>query len=186
MSFKTRDGIKVFTRVDWRARPAKGALAPLGKLRTLVYHHGGPVGGPRWTFNAAAETCRSWQNFHMDSHGWSDIGYHLLMDGRGRLYLGRPANKLGAHVLAENTGRIGLNYMQDGRRSGLTVFQKRTTRKLFARAHGRLGLPALKDLANGPPGVAVLGHREVPGQATECPGDLIAADVHSIIKEFLK
>jgi hypothetical protein len=30
----------------------------------------------------------------------------------------------------------------------------------------------------------VFGHREVPNQSTECPGDLILRDVHRIIREF--
>jgi N-acetylmuramoyl-L-alanine amidase len=93
MSWKTGDGIKVFTRADWKARPPKGQLAPLGAMRSAVMHHGGPVGGPRWTFKDAAGTCRSWQNFHMDNHGWLDIGYHILVDGLGRLYLGRPTDR---------------------------------------------------------------------------------------------
>lgn len=185
MSWKTGDGIKVFTRADWKARPPKGQLAPLGDMRSAVMHHGGPVGGPRWTFRAASETCRSWQNFHMDNHGWLDIGYHILVDARGRLYLGRPTDRLGAHVLNENTGRVGINFMQDGRSHALTGLQKGTLRKLFRHEHTHLGLPALKDLVKHPGSEwGVFGHREVPNQSTECPGDLILADVHRIIREF--
>jgi hypothetical protein len=87
----------------------------------------------------------------MDSHGWLDIGYHILVDARGRLYLGRPTDRLGAHVLNENTGRVGINFMQDGRSHPLTPSQKKTLRKLFRHEHARLGLPALE------------GSREAPG-----------------------
>lgn len=186
MSWKTGDGIRVYTRDDWDARPPRGALSSLGPLRSVVIHHGGPVGAPRWTFKAAAQTCRDWQRFHQDdpAHRWLDIGYHILVDARGRLYLGRPTDKLGAHVLAQNTGRVGINFMQDGRSHGLTFFQKRTLRKLFRHEHDRLGLPALKDLVKHPGSEwGVFGHREVPGQSTECPGDLILRDLKSIIRE---
>lgn len=184
MSWTTGDNIRVYTRADWGARPPRGTLAPLGKLRTAVIHHGGPVGRPRWTKAAAAQTCRDWQRFHQDTNGWLDIGYHYLVDARGRLYEGRPPNKLGAHVLNENTGRVGINFMQDGRYYGLTFLQRRTLRKLFRSEHKRLGLPALKDLSTRPGDYAVLGHREVPNQSTECPGSEILTDLHKIIRDF--
>jgi hypothetical protein len=187
MSWWTGDRIRVYTRKDWGAKAPRGPYADLGPLRTAVIHHGGPVGGPRRTFKAAAQTCRDWQAFHQNpapkGRGWNDIGYHILVDAWGRLYLGRPADKLGAHVLGQNTGRVGINFMQDGRKYGLTRGQKRTLRKLFRHDHDRLGLPALRELSNRPGDFAVLGHREVPEQSTECPGDLILRDLHTIIKE---
>lgn len=185
MSWRTGDRIKVYTRDDWGARPPKGVYSNLGPIKSVVIHHGGPVGAPRWTFDAAAQTCRDWQAYHQDHNGWTDIGYHLLVDALGRLYVGRPTDKLGAHVLAQNTSRVGINFMQDGRSHGLTFMQRRTLRKLFRHEHKRLGLPALKDLANHPGSeFGVFGHREVPGQATECPGNLILSDLREIIREF--
>jgi hypothetical protein len=186
MSWKTGDGIKVFTRKDWGAKPPKAAYTPLGPLRSVVIHHGGPVGGPRWTFAKAAQTCRDWQAFHQGpQRGWNDIGYHYLVDARGRLYEGRPPTALGAHVLSQNTGRVGINFMQDGRSHGLTGGQRKTLRKLMRSGHERLGLPPLRNLAKHPGSEwGVFGHREVPDQPTECPGGLILADLHAILREF--
>lgn len=185
--FVTKDGLVVYERRDWGARAPRGNYASLGDLQCAVIHHGGPVGARRMTKAAAAATCRSWQAYHMDdpAHGWTDIGYHLLVDGLGRIYLGRPTWALGAHVLKENSHRVGINFMQDGRFYDLNVAQRRTLRKLFAKPHHKLGLPALKDLAKHPGADwGVFGHREVPGQSTECPGDLILRQVHTMIKEF--
>ncbi len=186
MSWKTGDGIRVFTRKDWGAKPPKTNYTPLGDLRSAVLHHGGPVGGPRWTFNAAAQTCRDWQAFHQGpQRGWNDIGYHYLVDGLGRLYEGRPVWALGAHVEQQNSHRVGINFMQDGRTHGLTFAQRRTLRKLMKTDHDRLKLPALRKLANhAGADFGVFGHREVPGQSTECPGNKMLADIHKIIKEF--
>jgi hypothetical protein len=185
MSYKTADGIRVYTRSNWKAKPPKGSYASLGELRSVVIHHGGPVGRPRLFFRTAAQTCRDWQAYHQNSNGWNDIGYHYLVDALGRLYTGRPSTVLGAHVLGENSHRVGINFMQDGRYHGLTRAQKRTLRKLFAKPHHKLGLPALQTLVNHPGGDwGVFGHRQVPGQATECPGDKIAADLRAIIREF--
>jgi hypothetical protein len=186
MSWRTGDGIRVYTREDWGAQPPRMAYSDLGPIRSVVIHHGGPVGAPRRTKAAASQTCRDWQAYHQNTNRWSDIGYHYLVDARGRLYEGRPPDKLGAHVLAQNTGRVGINFMQDGRYYGLTFLQKRTLRKLFRHGHNRLGLPALKNLANHPGSEwGVFGHREVPGQSTECPGDLILRDLKKILKEFV-
>jgi len=186
MSFQTADGIRVFRRADWGAKPPKGAYSRQPYKRSLVYHHGGDEGKPRPTFDAMAKTLRSWQAFHQGpQRGWLDIGYHFLMDGLGRIYVGRPSTAIGAHVLEENTGRLGLCFVQDGRRYGLTDDQEETVRKLFKGPHRLLGLPALKDLArHSGDDWGVFGHREVPRQATECPGDKIAADMHRIIRSF--
>jgi hypothetical protein len=74
--------------------------------------------------------------------------------------------------------------MQDGRFHGLNEAQEWTLRKLFRVKHKRLGLPALKTLANHPgDDWGVFGHREVLNNS-ECPGDRMLADLHKLIKEF--
>jgi N-acetylmuramoyl-L-alanine amidase len=187
VSFKTADDIRVYTRGDWDARPVNGSYAALGPLRSVVIHHGGPVGAPRMTFKDAAQTCRDWQAYHQNTNGWTDIGYHYLVDGLGRMYRGRPVWAMGAHVLRQNTGRVGINFMQDGRYHRLTEQQRETLIKLFRKKHKALDLPAFADLVNHPgDDWGVFGHRQVPGQATECPGDLIAADLARIIRSFVR
>jgi N-acetylmuramoyl-L-alanine amidase len=184
MSWKTGDGIRVFTRADWDARRPRTDYDSLGQVRSAVIHHGGPVGAPRWTFTTAAQTLRSWQDYHMDFHGWNDLGYHFAMDALGRLYEGRPPTALGAHVAAQNSHRVGIVLMQDGRFHGTRFAQRGTLRKLVKSEHDRLGLPALGRLVKHPGAEwGVFGHREVPGQSTECPGREILADVHKILKE---
>lgn len=45
---------------------------------------------------------------HINRRGWSDIGYHHLIDRDGTLAVGRPWNKTGAHVRGRNTGTRGV------------------------------------------------------------------------------
>ncbi|QJT71317.1 endolysin [Vibrio phage vB_VcorM_GR28A] len=40
--------------------------------------------------------------------GWSDIGYHLVIERDGTLVLGRPWNRTGAHVKGQNTLNFGI------------------------------------------------------------------------------
>lgn len=42
------------------------------------------------------------------ARGWSDIGYHDLIDRDGTVMTGRPINRNGAHVFGRNTGTIGV------------------------------------------------------------------------------
>jgi N-acetylmuramoyl-L-alanine amidase len=39
--------------------------------------------------------------------GWSDIGYHGVIEHDGGFYQGRPDNTLGAHVEGHNNGSLG-------------------------------------------------------------------------------
>lgn len=174
MSYRTDAGIIVYERdKDFWLRKPRGT-SPLGPLKKFTFHHGGPVGGYRETFAEAVETWQSWQHFHMETNGWADIGYHFGMDARGRLYEGRDDDVLGAHVGGWNTGNLGLNVMQDGRFFALTPAQRRTVQLLFEFGIPRRDIPPLKQLVRSPdPAKGVYTHRELPAQATVCPGDLI-------------
>lgn len=157
-------GLKIFSRERWGARPPKAPLASAGPIREATIHHGGVVGGHRMTFAHGAATARSWQDFHMDARGWLDIGYTFLIDGRGRLYEGRPVGKLPAAVTGSNANSVAFNFMLDGDRWSLNWFERRTLKVLFEKGVPERGVPPLKTLW-------VRGHQECPGHASNaCPG----------------
>lgn len=175
MSFTTDAGIIVYEREDWNARQPTGGYASRGSLTHASIHHGGPVGAPRMTFDSAAQTCRDWQRYHQDVQRWLDIGYTFLMDGRGRLYEGRPVWALCAAVGGHNTGQISFNFMQDGRFYELEPAQRETLKILFEVGIPRLNVPPLKRLAtHAGDKWGVWSHREYEGHHSNiCPGDLI-------------
>lgn len=43
--------------------------------------------------------------------GFNDVGYHFVIKLDGTIELGRPLNKIGAHVSGNNTGSIGICYI---------------------------------------------------------------------------
>ena len=43
--------------------------------------------------------------------GFSDIGYHYLIHINGKIEIGRPLHRIGAHTSGENTGSIGVCYV---------------------------------------------------------------------------
>jgi hypothetical protein len=160
--------MKVFSRQRIGLRAPNGSYSPNGKLRFASIHHGGPVGKAPLSFGTASQTWRQYQAYHQGNNGWTDIGYHVGIDGLGRLYKGRPATAVPAAVGNHNTGSIGIVFMQDGRHYKLNALQRRTLRILFEKGEKQLGIPPLKNLAY------VKGHREFSGHTTnECPGDLI-------------
>tara|TARA_R110000744_G_scaffold151448_1_gene264899 strand:+ start:265 stop:669 length:405 start_codon:yes stop_codon:yes gene_type:complete len=53
------------------------------------------------------DTIRQW---HLDK-GWSDIGYHYVIELDGSVNMGRDVSIVGAHTRGENKGSIGICYV---------------------------------------------------------------------------
>jgi len=51
------------------------------------------------------------RRWHVNGRGWSDIGYHYLIDIDGTVEKGRPITKIGAHCSGQNRGSIGICYV---------------------------------------------------------------------------
>lgn len=60
-----------------------------------------------WTGTSAQVKTNEVRNWHT-SKGWSDIGYHYLIDRDGTVVTGRPLDRTGAHVKGHNTGTVGI------------------------------------------------------------------------------
>ena len=48
------------------------------------------------------------RRWHVEGNGWSDIGYHYVIDRNGNIREGRPEQGLGAHVNGRNANSIGI------------------------------------------------------------------------------
>lgn len=108
-------------------------------------------------------TWRSFQNYHMDVKGWRDIGYHIGIFASGNRYKGRGSSRAsveeGAHAYTAND-TLGVVFVTNG---PITYHQQAS----FAELASEYGLR----------GDAMRGHREVPENATACPGDIIMARI---------
>ena len=51
------------------------------------------------------------RNWHIKGRGWSDIGYHYVIQLDGTIDYGRPINRIGAHTKGENENSIGICYI---------------------------------------------------------------------------
>jgi len=119
-----------------------------GKPRGTVWH------------NAAATHCtvddiHSWHRF---GNGWSGIAYHFFVDKEGKIWRGRPENKLGGHTLG---GSSWLGICCEGnydREKEMPKAQLLSCIWLHNYINGKYGkMPHVK-------------HRDMPGNATSCPG----------------
>jgi len=79
----------------------------------VVMHHGASPN----TYSDGQAVVRSYYNYHVNTLGWSDIGYNYLIDKAGNFYQGRHNPNLpnsdvrGAHAGAANNGSIGMNFL---------------------------------------------------------------------------
>jgi len=100
---------------------------------------------------------------HKD-RGWSDIGYHYLIDRDGTVAKGRPIERVGAHVRGHNAGSIGISLFgghgsseNDAFADNFTPEQDAALRDLLSDL--RREYPAIKRIS---------GHNEFAAKA--CPG----------------
>lgn len=64
---------------------------------------------PDWMADATgSERVAEIKRWHVKERGWSDIGYHILIDRDGGVLYGRPIGVVGAHTSGHNGGTIGI------------------------------------------------------------------------------
>ena len=118
---------------------------------------------PKWWFGKSAvakvSEVRRWHK----AKGWSDIGYHYLIDRDGTVVIGRPIERTGAHVKGHNTGSIGValfgghgSSASDSFEDNYTEDQNRSLRTLIAELQAEYGCYKLT------------GHNQYAAKA--CPG----------------
>lgn len=159
--------LTIHSREEWHARdPRLRTPQELHDIKEFFVHW--PGGDPRsWKHvNTVAEikqTLRSFQDYHMDHNGWSDIGYtYLLAPERGKiqtsdtLWRARGPHWVPASQLNHNSGTVSVCVLM-GPDDNLTEATKRRLRSLHRHVEKIAGR-----------NVAWRGHCEVFG--TECPG----------------
>jgi N-acetyl-anhydromuramyl-L-alanine amidase AmpD len=129
-----------------------------GDINVMVIHHSA---SPR---NITTQQIRHW---HTKGRGWSDIGYHYVIENEGEVVFGRSISRIGAHCRGHNRDSIGVCVVGDNTK---TEHQWSMTQ-----------IASLQDLVYGIklvfPKVIVKGHRDLAN--TLCPG----VDVQQLLNE---
>ncbi len=125
------------------------------KWSYLIVHHTG----------AEEKDAAQVRNYHL-SLGWRDVGYHFLIEREGRVVPGRSLALPGAHCTASgmNTKGIGIALLGNLNNHPPLAAQEKTLLNLLRELKERFSIPVAQ----------VLGHQEVPGAATACPGRYLA------------
>jgi N-acetylmuramoyl-L-alanine amidase len=78
----------IVSRAEWGARAPSTTLSNLPNPVTYaVIHHS--AGAPCTTKASCITTVKNIQTYHMNTNGWSDIGYNFLVGEDGNVYEGR-------------------------------------------------------------------------------------------------
>ena len=128
-----------------------------GVNRITIHHEGTPdavyFSDPRTT----AKRLESIRRGHR-GRGWSDIGYHYVVDRAGRVWEGRPLKYQGAHVKDQNEHNIGVMVLGNFNKQYPTDVQLTTLRSTVQYLRRRY------HVSQG----AIFTHQEL--NATSCPG----------------
>mgnify|MGYP000009678418 FL=1 len=120
----------------------------------LVVHCSATQNKPEYTWKTIDQMHRQ--------RGWLGIGYHFVILTDGTIQNGRPLEAIGSHVLGYNDDSVGICLIGGTDRNGKSVDnftekQKESLKKL------------LDWLKSKYPKAKVLGHRDFPGVAKDCP-----------------
>lgn len=143
----------------------------------VMIHHGASPD----TYTDGAAVVRSYWNYHVNTLGWSDIGYNYLIDKFGNLYQGRHNPSMpnvdvrGAHAGNSNSKSIGVNFLGNADVTIATTLQLNKLYALLGWWFDFRGFdPATSasiplQVSGSATKPRILGHRDV--NSTTCPGN---------------
>ncbi|CAM9685358.1 peptidoglycan-recognition protein SC2-like [Lampetra fluviatilis] len=154
---------RIVSRSGWGARSPNGITSMPVPVYYFIIHH---TATPTCSDEAACSArVRSIQNYHMDSNGWSDIGYSFLVGGDGNVYEGRGWDRQGAHTSGYNT-HLAASFIGDFTSSKPVASAITAAKALITCAINKGKLKSSYRL---------IGHRQVG--STTCPGDALYNEI---------
>ena len=163
-------GVRIYSRADWGARAPRCASGSMTPNRATIHHTVTPTSDSM----SPQARLRQIQRFHQDSRGWCDIGYNYLISRDGRVWRGRGATRVGAHVANSNTGNVGISFMGTYTSTAPTSKQMCQAAKLLRRLSIDFGGLDLNR-------TDVKGHRQYGG--TACPGTALYNRIAKILRK---
>ena len=110
------------------------------------------------SLDIGAADIRRW---HLE-RGFADIGYHFVIRRDGSLEAGRPLHVVGAHARPWNQRSVGICLV-----GGVNASRKPANN--FTKEQFSSLRELIRKLTVKYPGVAIIGHRDVPGVKKACP-----------------
>lgn len=133
----------------------------------IIHHSAGANSASDWS-----AVVRSIWDYHVNTNGWSDVGYNYLVDPEGKLYEGRGKDVLGAHFCGTNTKTMGICLIGTYTNVGIQAATRQTLKEMLAWYSCEDDIDPLGESNHSGSGLFlnnISGHRD--GCATECPGE---------------
>lgn len=162
--------VKIYARADWGAKPPRCASGSQTPNRATIHHTVTPTNDSL----TVPQRLRQIQRFHQITRGWCDIGYNYLVSRDGRVWRGRGAQRVGAHVANANTGNVGISFIGTYTSTAPTATQMCQAAKLLRRLHEDFSGISLNR-------TDVKGHRQYGG--TACPGTALYNRIDKILRK---
>lgn len=103
------------------------------------------------------------KRWHTQERGWSDIGYHVVVEIDGSVHEGRPVERIGAGVKGHNRNAIHICYIGGKDKDNKKNKDTRTKKQKEAL------VDLLKYYKALHPNAKILGHRDFKGVRKDCP-----------------
>lgn len=134
----------------------------------LAVHHSGHTTDVDWDANFL-------NDMHINSNGWSMIGYHFVIRKNGAIERGRPEGAIGAGVQGHNNDSIHIHVCGSFHIAEPTSSQIDSLTKLLS--------ALCKKYSITPSRTTIRGHREFSGhESNECPGANLFNKLDDIVK----
>jgi N-acetylmuramoyl-L-alanine amidase len=165
---------RVYTRTEWGARPATGAIRYLDRQPDhVVVHHTAGANTTDYSLAAAFRHSKWIQDLHMDQNGWIDSGQQLTISRGGYVMEGRQLSLRAIHERQHVSGAQTANHNDHTigiENEGIYV-SATPPAALFNSLVSTCAW--LCDVYSLDPFEAIVGHRDYV--STQCPGDVFYA-----------
>lgn len=159
-----------FPRRLWGARKRRrhpGTLDPRQVVGIALHWPG--MSKPLRTTTEVKAALRGWQNYHMDTNGWSDIAYQVAFDQAGHVYRLRGLR----HRSAAN-GNTDLNL-----RYGAFLLILAPGEQPSEQMQKRVRKWVRKHRRRFPNSTRIVGHGTIRPGGTACPGPAVNAAINA-------
>jgi peptidoglycan hydrolase-like protein with peptidoglycan-binding domain len=172
----------IYTRAQWGADEGLRRTAPsYGKVMVGFVHHTDNANS--YTARDVPAMIRGIYAYHVQTLGWSDVGYNFLVDRFGRIWEGRYGGMdkavVGAQTLNFNSVSTGVSVIGNFQVAAAPQAATDALKRVLAWKLSLAGIPATGSvLANGKYLQRVSGHRDA--YPTDCPGQYLYARLPEI------
>ncbi len=183
---------QVVSRAQWGADEENSGSPSYAPVHGGIVHH--TATSNSYSRSEAPGLVRGFQRYHIQSNGWKDIGYNVLVDRYGTIYEGRAGGLhrgvIGAHAAGFNTGTFGVSVIGNfdqgqptqasldaleqviGWKSGIHGLDPQSTTTFTSRGSNKYSSGTKVDLPT------IFAHRDVG--RTACPGGALYSKMSSV------